>query len=167
MARTLPALSLALSLSFVASSALAQQETCPPGSTWKSQGGAGWCEPSVCAADMDCKSGEVCKPIPLCVEIGKTDPGTDAGVLMARQKCGENKSCPSGTVCSDKGRCLSKDAAEKLGLLGATGKADGSTSAPPKKACGCKTPGVPTGNTAAVLVALGLAACVARRRIRR
>ena len=167
MVRTPLAFSLALSISLVAEVAFAQQETCPPGSTWKSQGGAGWCEPSVCAADMDCKSGEVCKPIPLCVEIGKTEPGTDGGVLMARQKCGENKSCPSGTVCSDKGRCLSKDAAEKLGLLGAPGaKTDGS-SAPPKKACGCTTPGAPIGNAAAALVGLGLAVCVVRRRVRR
>lgn len=165
MTRISLALSLALSMSLAAGTAFAQQETCPPGSTWTSQGSAGWCQPSVCAVDMDCKSGEVCKPIPLCVEIGKTEPGSDGGVLMARQKCGENKSCPSSTVCSDKGRCLSKDAAEKLGLLGATpGKTDGSA---PKKACGCKTPGAPVGDGAALLVGLGLVACAALRRTRR
>lgn len=152
--------------------ARAQQDQCPPGSTWKAREGAGWCEPSVCDSDAQCSAGEVCRPLPLCVEVGKLDPKApgDAGAaLMARQRCGENKSCPQSTVCSDKSRCISKAQADKMGLLTAPA---GSASAAPnggakKSACGCTVPGSAPGTTGLFALACVGALVVIARRARR
>lgn len=159
-----------------ASSAQAQEE-CPLGSTQKSESGQTWCEPTVCDLDDQCPTGSVCRPIPLCVEIGTLDqaPGvkTDAGQrLLVRQRCGADKSCPQRTTCSEKGRCITRAQAEKAGLTaspGAGGDA-GATSgaaASPKKTCGCHVPGTSGGELGgAGLALLGAIAIGARRRAR-
>lgn len=144
---------------------------CPPGSTRKSEGADVWCQPSVCATDAQCGPGELCKPVPLCVEFGqqkKTAALADAGpIFMARQKCGLDKQCPSSTTCLEGSRCITKADAEKMGLLGAAPPASTSSDATSgKKACGCSTPGAPAAGTGA-LVGLALAlGAAARRRAR-
>jgi MYXO-CTERM domain-containing protein len=170
----LAGLAATLALAFAPAPASAQQDQCPPGSTWKTKDGAGWCEPSVCDSDAQCSPGEICRPVPLCVEIGKLDPqtarmGGDAGTtLMARQRCGENKSCPQTTVCSEKDRCISKSTAEKMGLLAAPAASAGAAAPAAKKSsCGCDVPGVSSGEIAVAVVAgLALIGATARRRRR-
>jgi MYXO-CTERM domain-containing protein len=144
----------------------AQQDTCPAGSLWKTKDGEGWCEPTICDSDAQCPTGEVCRPLSLCVEIGKLDPkNPDAGAaLMARQKCGENKSCPQNTTCSEKSRCMSKATADKLGLLSTSPPSAASRDdAPKKRSCGCDVPGGKTSGGAFFLV-LALASVTALRR---
>lgn len=161
---------VSLAIMLTSSVALADVD-CPAGTKKKSEGANDWCEPSVCANDAQCLPGEVCKPVPLCVEIGTlkgsaTQP--DAGQrLMARQKCGPDRSCPASTSCLDGNRCLSKADAEKMGLLGAAaapsasaGAASGET-----KKCGCRVAGAPSSSTYALLAgAVGIALLARRRR---
>jgi hypothetical protein len=160
----------------IASSAHAQEE-CPLGSTQKSEGGQTWCEPTVCDLDDQCPTGSVCRPIPLCVEIGTLEqaPGvkTDAGQrLLVRQRCGADKSCPQRTTCSEKGRCITRAQAERAGLTASPSAAAdaGAAGAPvsaPKKSCGCHVPGTNGGELGgAGLALLGALAITTRRRTR-
>lgn len=148
-------------------------EECPLGSVQRSESGETWCEPTVCDDAAPCPSTLICRPVALCVEIGTLPqaPGTksDAGQrLLVRQRCGADKSCPQQTTCSDKGRCITREQAERAGLL--TAAAASSATAPPpaaasKKSCGCNVPGSSGGGFASS--ALGFLASivvVARRR---
>ncbi|MDB4938260.1 MAG: hypothetical protein JWP87_5232 [Labilithrix sp.] len=155
------------------------QEECPLGSTQKSENGQTWCEPTVCETDTNCPTGSICRPVPLCVEIGALDqaPGTktDAGQrLLVRQRCGAGKSCPQRTTCSEKSRCITRAQADKAGLLTPSAAAsNGAGTAPkdeteaPKKACGCSIPGAARVDLAgAALAMLGAVVVVGRRRTR-
>jgi hypothetical protein len=154
-------------------------DECPLGSVQKSESGETWCEPSVCDDTAPCPNGLLCRPVPLCVEIGVLPqaPGTksDAGQrLLARQRCGADKSCPQRTTCSDKSRCITRAQADRANLLtvpGASTSASagtppaGATSDAPKKACGCDLVGRSSNDLgAAALSLLGVVAIVARRR---
>ncbi len=157
------------------------EDLCPIGSSEKKEDGFTWCEPSICETDSTCPTGSLCRPVPLCVEVGQLDAGKGDGGgarLMARQRCGEGSSCPQNTTCSAKGRCLTRAQADKAALMSAT--TTGSVSAPltapsaspgeaPKKACGCDVPGTRRGGELAggVLAMLGLVVIGARRRARR
>jgi MYXO-CTERM domain-containing protein len=155
----------ALSLVLASSPALADEANCPAGSMQKTEEGATWCEPTVCETDTQCGSGEVCSPVPLCVEVGTLKPsgaklGGDAGQrLMARQKCGADKSCPQATTCSDMKRCVSRASAERMNAPTAPTEA-------PKKSCGCRVAGAPTSGLGLALAGVALALAAARRRPR-
>ncbi|MBS2019747.1 MAG: hypothetical protein JST00_43190 [Deltaproteobacteria bacterium] len=150
-------------------------DDCPAGSKYKTEGEFKWCEPTVCDSDAQCATGEVCRPVALCVQIGKVDtkPGQDAGQrLITTQRCGEDKACPSTTVCTEKSRCVSRAQADKMS--GLTVKAAPSASAggaggePAKKSCGCGVIGAHGGETFGLaLGALGVALALARRGRRR
>lgn len=162
-------------------SSVARADECPIGSVEKTEDGQTWCEPTVCEADNQCPTGSICRPVPLCVEVGTLDakPGakTDAGAkLLARQRCGADKACPQNTTCSEKSRCITRAQADKAGLLtgsAASGAAtsDGGSAASseaPKKACGCDVVGMRGGELGAgALAAAGALAIAARRRRRR
>jgi hypothetical protein len=146
---------------------------CPLGSVMKTDNGQTWCEPTVCEVDHQCPTGSVCRPVPLCVEVGvlEQSPATsdDAGQkLMVRQRCGADKSCPQRTTCSDKSRCITRAQAEKANLLAPAGAASAAPAPePPKKACGCHVPGAAGGQVGgAGLAMLGAIAIGARRRAR-
>ena len=154
------------------------EDQCPLGSIERNEAGFTWCEPSVCDADNQCATGSICRPVPLCVEVGALDAGKgDAGGarLLARQRCGANKACPQNTTCSEKSRCITLAQADKAGLTtksgpsaAASGSASPSSGDAPKKACGCHVPGTRGGELAGgVLAMLGLVAVGARRRARR
>jgi MYXO-CTERM domain-containing protein len=172
-----------LALSFVAllsvmapaRSALAVEAPtdCPPGSNGKVKDGFAWCEPSVCLHDGNCAPNEVCRTVPLCVEVGTLADAGGKGEerLVATQRCGAGGACPSTQTCSTKDRCLSRDKAQKLGLLAPAPSASaGPASAPPeakKSACGCEVAGAPTSSGLGLLAAAsGLALVFARRRHR-
>jgi len=163
-----------LAISCLARSAHAEDQ-CPLGSTEKTEAGFTWCEPSVCDADNQCATGSVCRPVPLCVEVGAVDAGkagSAAGArLLARQRCGANKSCPQNTICSEKSRCITLAQADKAGLTttaSASASASPAAGDAPKKACGCDVPGTRGGELAGSLLAIvGLAAMGTRRRTRR
>ncbi len=149
-------------------SAQTSQDECPPGAKVKTEGDFKWCEPTVCDSDAQCSAGEVCKPVALCVQIGKVEakPGQDGGSrLITTQRCGENQTCPNTTVCTEKSRCISRAQADRMGgitvkatpsasPMGAGAGADGA-----KKSCGCHVPGGGAGHAAglgAALAGLGL-----------
>lgn len=175
MSRTtlLTASALALVLFSTSSPARAEEE-CPPGAKYKTEGEFKWCEPTVCDNDAQCATGEVCKPVALCVQIGKVEskPGQDAGSrLITAQRCAEDKVCPNTTVCSEHARCVSRAQADKM--AGITVKAAPSSSAAagsgeaPKKSCGCHAVGARGGELAGLALAAGaLAFAVGRRRRR-
>ncbi len=149
-------------------------DTCPLGSTERKEADLTWCEPSICDADISCPKGSVCRPVPLCVEIGAVDAGgSDAGGarLLVRQRCGLNKACPQNTTCSEKSRCITLAQADKAGLTTTSSSATPTPTtgeAPPRKACGCDVPGRSGAGGAGVLLALaGVVAVSARRRARR
>ncbi len=154
-------------------------DTCPLGSTERREGDFTWCEPSVCDSDLACPKGSLCRPVPLCVEIGAVDAGgSDAGGarLLVRQRCGLNKACPQNTTCSEKSRCITLGQADKAGLTGGSPTSSATTAATaptapteaPKKACGCDVPGRSGAGSAGALLALaGVVAVGARRRARR
>lgn len=169
--RAMRALTAFAVLAVVSVSSIASAEIeCPPGTTRKSDGPDVWCEPSVCSTDAQCGAGEVCKAVPLCVEIGqKKSAAGDAGqLLMARQKCGPDKGCPASTTCLTGTRCLARVEAEKMGLLDApAGSATaGASPSGGKKACGCSTPGAPAGGLGALAAAALAGAIAVRRRAR-
>jgi len=125
---------------------LARADDCPPGSIYKTVEGYSWCEPTVCMNDGQCKPDEVCRPVPLCMQVGTltADAATlaEAGQrLVATQRCAPDKTCPQTTICSDLGRCLSRPAADKMGLLAAPAASAGGDPATKKSACGCRVPG--------------------------
>jgi MYXO-CTERM domain-containing protein len=159
-------------------------DECPLGSVLRTENAQTWCEPTVCDVDSQCPTGSLCRPVPLCVEVGVLEPGAapaaaaakdDAGPkLMVRQRCGADKSCPQRTTCSEKSRCITRAQAERAGLLTA-GAASGAASTgttgtssagePAKKSCGCRAAGSRGGERdATALVLLGMIAIVARRR---
>ena len=146
----------------------AAADDCPPGSVQKNQDSFGWCEPTVCQTDAQCGLNEVCRNVPLCMQVGNVaSPGAspDAGQrLVVTQRCAPDKSCPQTTVCSDLGRCLSRNAAEKMGVLAPPVAAP--VLGPDKKSsCGCETVGARArgGAGGGALVLLGLALLSSRR----
>ncbi len=156
-------------LSLLPSAALADVD-CPAGTKKKTEGPNEWCEPVVCLTDAQCGA-DVCKPVPLCIEIGtvKSADGKDAGQrLMARQRCGPDRACPSSTTCLDGNRCISKADAEKMGLLTAAAPSASASAAPAAssdKKCGCSVVGAPSSSGGALAcAALGAIAIAARRR---
>jgi MYXO-CTERM domain-containing protein len=170
---------IAASTLFLAGSARAENDPsdCPPGSAMKSEGAFSWCNPSVCEADANCLPNEVCRDLPLCVQIGvmSGDGGATAANkesrLIATTRCGPDKTCPSTTTCSEKKRCIDKQKADKMGILIAAPAASASSGTAPadakKSSCGCSVIGGRTQSGAAVLLAaFGVAAVVARRRRR-
>lgn len=169
------AVATALTLTSVTTVARADDE-CPPGSKYETEGEFKWCKPTVCETDVQCATGEVCKPVPLCVQIGRVEskPGQDAGSrLIALQRCGEDKQCPNTSVCSSEhSRCVSRAQADKMGGINAKAAPNGSApsgSAPPaggepaKKSCGCSVVGMPGGELAGVLAAAAVALTLSRR----
>jgi len=171
--RAMRALTLPLVLAFSLLSAAAFADVdCPVGTKKKTEGPNEWCEPVVCLTDAQCGAGEVCKPVPLCIEIGtvKNAAGQDAGQrLMARQHCGPDRACPSSTTCLDGSRCISKAEADKLGLLAPAPSASAAAPpAPSDKKCGCSVVGAPSSSGAIwaslACAALGAVAIAARRR---
>lgn len=160
-------------LSFVPS--LAYADDCPAGSKMKSENGFSWCEPSVCLNDTNCSPAEVCRPVPLCVEVGKLDERNStkdaAQRLVATQRCAPDETCPSTQTCSKMSRCVSKAQADKMGMATAPG-ASASSAAPAggeakKSSCGCLVVGT-HGSDGAALLGLALAAvAIGSRRIHR
>lgn len=148
---------------------------CPPGSNGKVKDGFAWCEPSVCLHDGNCAPNEVCRTVPLCVEVGTlADSGAKGEErLVATQRCGAGGACPSTQTCSTKDRCLSRDKAQKLGLLAPAAAPSASaapTSSAPeakKSACGCEVAGAPTSSGLGLFAAAGGLALVLAGRRRR
>lgn len=144
-------------------------DDCPPGSVQKSQDGFTWCEPTVCSNDGQCNPNEVCRPVGLCMQVGtlSTAPGGDGGQrLVVTQRCAPDKTCPQKQTCSDLNRCVSKAAAEKMGLLGAASAAPAPGGSEPKKSsCGCDVVGAQ--HEGAILFAVGSLVVFAARRRRR
>jgi len=121
-------------------------DECPAGSTLKNEEGFTWCQPSVCKDDANCSPSEVCRPIPLCVQVGKLDKKQDAKDaaerLVATQRCAQDDTCPDTTTCSKMSRCIGKAAADKMGLLSAPGASASAAPAETKKSsCGCVVAG--------------------------
>jgi len=148
-------------------------DDCPPGSVHKTEDGFTWCEPTVCTNDGQCNPSEVCRRVGLCMEIGTlADAATeDAGKrLVVTQRCAPDKTCPQKQTCSDLSRCVSKAAAEKMGILhvesapSATA-APGSATEPKKSACSCDAVGIGTrGGAGFVVSGIGALFLTARRR---
>ncbi|MBX3210243.1 MAG: hypothetical protein KF764_34745 [Labilithrix sp.] len=169
IARSLLVAACVLSTTLLASAARADDD-CPPGSVHKAEDGFTWCEPTVCANDGQCKPNEVCRPMSLCLQVGTLgDAGAvDGGQrLVVTQRCvagrvpDEPKSCPQKQTCSEMSRCVTKAAAEKMGLLDV---ASAPTASAPAGAgdeakaprCGCDAVGART-KTAEGALAFGLA----------
>jgi hypothetical protein len=149
---------------------LAYADDCPAGSKSKTEEGFTWCEPSVCMNDGNCSPSEVCRPVPLCVEVGKLDEQKSkkdaAQRLVATQRCAPDETCPSTQTCSKMNRCVSKAQAEKMGMASAPGASASAapTEAPKKSACGCSVIGSPTSDLRILAgLALGLVAIGSRR----
>ncbi len=149
-------------------------EDCPPGSVHKTENGFTWCEPTVCTNDGQCGPNEVCRRVGLCMEIGTLADAAseDAGKrLVVTQRCAPDKTCPQKQTCSDLSRCVSKAAAEKMGILhvesapSATA-APGSAVEPKKSACSCDVVGS-GGHDGAGIVLAGIGALVLATRRRR
>lgn len=143
----------------------------------KSENGFSWCEPSVCLNDTNCSPSEVCRPVPLCVEVGKLDERNStkdaAQRLVATQRCAPDETCPSTQTCSKMSRCVTKAQADKMGMTSAPGASASSAPAAgetKKSSCGCRVVGMRDGEGSAFgsLVGLGLAAlAIGSRRIHR
>jgi MYXO-CTERM domain-containing protein len=153
------------------------EDDCPPGSVYRTQDGYSFCEPTVCDNDGQCNPAtEVCRPIALCMQVGTLDPKKttlqgDAGQrLVVTQRCAPDKTCPQTTVCSDKGRCVSKAVAEKMGILTVSSATQSQkpASGSEKRSCGCRVVGGGNGDTTAgFLASAGVAAIAIGRRRRR
>lgn len=178
MSRTRTSASLLAAIAALASFATSiparADDECPPGAKYKTEGEFKWCEPTVCDNDAQCATGEVCKPVALCVQIGKVEskPGQDGGQrLITTQRCGEDKNCPNTTVCTEKSRCVSRAQADKMAGLTVKGAPSASAGAaggePAKKSCGCHAVGVRGGELAGLAVAAGALAFALGRRRRR
>jgi hypothetical protein len=127
----------------------AQALDCPPGSTARSHDGYDWCEPSICENDSQCMP-NVCRPVALCIQVGAltSDAAALSGAgkrLVATQRCAPDKSCPQTTVCSEKGRCVSKVDAERMLSLKPAASAAPGPATETKSKCGCEAVGVATG----------------------
>lgn len=163
---------IAVGALLLASTARANDD-CPAGSVHKTEDGFSWCQPTICQNDGQCTANEVCRPIPLCMEVGElADAGSksDAGKrLVVTQRCAPDKTCPQRQTCSDLGRCISKATAEKMGILTVAPAASALTnSEPAKKSCGCHAVGSESnaGHTGALGLGVALAALLASRRRR-
>lgn len=175
-----------IALTFVSSSALAGLRIednapvptdCPPGSVGRAEGAFSWCEPTVCDTDTQCLGGQVCRPIALCVEVGRVNPdaspyatGADKNWtqrLTTSGKCiGTERKCPPNSTCTEKGRCVDRATADKM-VAPVSSSAATANPAPKKSACGCHVLGAPAGGpSAAALALLGIAAALTRRRRR-
>jgi len=180
-------LSLLAATSILLTALPAMADDCPPGSLFKNQDGFSFCEPTVCVNDGMCNPNEVCRPVPLCMQVGAltTDASSqsvDASKrLVVTQRCGPDKQCPQSTVCSDMSRCITKAQADKMGLLNAgssgagtpgTSPAASSSAAPTegaaakKSACGCEVVGSPARGFEAGLSVAALAAMLLLRKRR-
>jgi hypothetical protein len=159
----------AIAMTLVTVSAFAEID-CPVGTKKKSEGPNDWCEPTVCLTDAQCGAGEVCKTVPLCVEIGTlkgTTEHADGGQrLMARQRCGPDRSCPASTSCLDGNRCISTSDADKMGLLAPAPSASPSAPAASGKKCGCRLVGAPSPARGALFAAAAVALAIGARRRR-
>lgn len=173
----------------LAASARAETATaptdCPPGAVGKAEGSNAWCEPTVCETEAQCTPGQVCRSVPLCVQVGTIEkkdggpslaPDKNAGnKLMAVGRCGPDQKCPESTVCNEKKRCVDRAASDKMGPVSAASASPSasagatSTATPPaKSSCGCDVVGAPGTFGGAGALALGaLAIVVGRRRARR
>lgn len=171
LAFSVPFVAFALAIALPARAA----DDCPPGSVHKSENAFEWCEPTVCQSDSQCGGpNEVCRPVAFCMQVGTlTQDAASMGEagqrLVVTQRCAPDKKCPGTTTCSEMGRCLSKTAAEKMGLLTASAASSSATPAggdAKKSSCGCDVPGRATGSLAfGFAIALGLA--ITARRTRR
>jgi hypothetical protein len=152
-------------------------DDCPAGSALKSEDGFSWCQPSVCLDDGNCGPSELCRSVPLCVEVGKLDErqqAKDAAQrLVATQRCAPDETCPSTQTCSKMNRCVSKTQAERMGLLtapAASGSATAPAGGPKKSSCGCSVPGgfgsdgIGLAGMGLALLAIGSRRIQARRR---
>ena len=166
----------ALALTLSTSTARAEDD-CPPGSVHKTEDGFTWCEPTVCANDGQCKPNEVCRSIGLCMQVGSvTDAATeDAGKrLVVTQRCvagalaGDPSYCPQKQTCSELNRCVTKAAAEKMGILDrpSAPPAAGANGEAKKSSCGCDVVGARTGSTGAIAFGLALSLLAVRTRSR-
>lgn len=150
----------------------ARADDCPAGSKFKTQDGYSFCEPTVCLNDGQCAPDEVCRPIGLCMQVGTLDTKTgltDAGQrLVVTQRCAPDKTCPQTTTCSEKERCISRVAADKMGLL-TPPAANGATSTTPEKksSCGCEAVGSSGGAGRGALAIAAAALVLLSRRRRR
>ncbi|HVH43450.1 MAG TPA: hypothetical protein VM925_13945 [Labilithrix sp.] len=160
----------ALVVSLLSTSSARADEDCPPGSVHKTQDSFSWCEPTVCTNDGQCKANEVCRPVGLCLEVGTlADAATGDGPkrLVVTQRCAPDKTCPQKQTCSDMSRCITKAAAEKIGVLNVSA-APSATPDPQgaaKKSCGCDVVGRrDTGGAGAVGFGLALSFLARRRR---
>src|SRR5262245_38318437 len=112
----LPMRALAPLALLVALTGAAPPTDCPPGSVGKASGEFAWCEPTGCENDTQCRSGELCRPMKLCVQVGNVGDAGDKGErLVTTGPCGAG--CPPNTVCSDKKRCVDRASAQRLNLL--------------------------------------------------
>lgn len=178
------ALAIALTAPAVARAETATAPTdCPPGAVGKAEGANAWCEPSVCETEAQCSPGQVCRSVPLCVQVGtleKKDGGPalaadkNAGnKLMAVGRCGPDQKCPESTVCNEKKRCVDRAASDKMGPVAATSASAAPTSTatatpPAKSSCGCEAAGARGAFGGAGALALAAVAVrVGRRRARR
>jgi MYXO-CTERM domain-containing protein len=164
-------------LSSVGALAASPPTDCPIGSTGKAEGENTWCEPSVCETEAQCSPGQVCRTVPLCIQVGTLDksdagpklaaPAAGSTRLLAISRCGENGKCAADAVCSDKKRCVSRGEADRMTApLPMPSAASSAAPAEGKKSsCGCSTPGAPhRGAPAAVLGGLLALGLVVRRR---
>jgi len=162
---------------------------CPPGAVGKAEGSNAWCEPTVCETEAQCTPGQVCRSVPLCVQVGTIEkkdggpslaPDKNAGnKLMAVGRCGPDQKCPESTVCNEKKRCVDRAASDKMGPVSAASASPSasagatSTATPPaKSSCGCDVVGARgtfggAGALGAVAIVVGVVGVVGRRRARR
>ncbi|MCW5838156.1 MAG: hypothetical protein KIS78_37540 [Labilithrix sp.] len=170
------ALFAVVSLSSTSTSTARAEDDCPPGSVHKTEDGFTWCEPTVCTNDGQCKPNEVCRPVSLCLQVGALADAAseDAGQrLVVTQRCvagrvpDEPKSCPQKQTCSEMSRCVTKAAAEKMGLLATSAPsapADAGGAEAKKSSCGCDVVGGRTPRAEALAGACAIALLAARRR---
>lgn len=143
---------------------------CPPGTVEKTDAPGPRCDPTVCIHEGQCRPDEVCRPIPLCIEIDQVDGGNgkDGGTyLVATQRCGPEKSCPTHQSCLESKRCVRKTVAAQIGLLAPAASATpaslgdaGATSAEAAKkgGCGCAVVGASDTGTPTFAALSGAAA---------
>jgi hypothetical protein len=161
---------MVLALTALTATARADEE-CPPGSVHKTQDGFSWCEPTVCANDGQCMPSEVCRPVGLCMEIGTLGDAQapDGGKrLVVTQRCAPDKTCPQKQTCSDMSRCVSKAAADRMGILTASSAAPASSSAsgsdPKKSSCACDLATKTYGSNGSIVFGLAFGALALRRK---
>jgi MYXO-CTERM domain-containing protein len=141
-------------------------EDCLPGTRGRSNHYGAYCEPDDCTEDSQCRPGEVCAHLPLCVtrKVFKSDRGNTrearAGALCDPanpRACDSEASCEAGPICVPR-RYLTEGQALPRG-----------SKLPPlwrgPSACSCDVPAA-AGPAGASLAALAVAAAAVRRRRR-